>query len=118
MESFDHHIKEVRMFYKKDGEGYKMRFQGIRYKTLVHGSVTSMHEFKLEKGSTIPMHSHPHEQTGYLVSGKMNFIVGEKTFPVQSGDSWNIPGGEEHRVDAIEDCVVIEVFSPVRKDYL
>ena len=106
------------MFYKKDKTRYKTQLEGVHFKTLVHGVNTSLHEFKLDKGSKIPMHSHPHEQTGYLVSGKMNFIIKDKTIPVEPGDSWNIPGGEEHGVDVIDDCIVIEIFSPVREDYL
>lgn len=106
------------MFYKKDDTQYKTQLDGVHFKTLVHGSNTSLHEFRLEGGSEIPMHSHPHEQTGYLVSGKMNFKIGDKTIPVEPGDSWNIPGGEEHGVDVIENCIVIEIFSPVREEYL
>jgi hypothetical protein len=48
----------------------------------------------------------------------MNFIFKNRTIPAESGDGWNIPGGEEHGVDVINDCVVIEIFSPVREDYL
>lgn len=106
------------MFYKKDDTSYKTQLDGVHFKTLVHGSNTSLHEFKLDKGSEIPMHSHPHEQTGYLVSGRMNFKFRDRTIPVEPGDSWNIPGGEEHGVDVIENCVVIEIFSPVREEYL
>jgi quercetin dioxygenase-like cupin family protein len=106
------------MNYKKDNSGYKTQLDGIHFKTLVHGARTSLHEFRLDKGSAVPMHSHPHEQTGYLVSGKMIFRFKDKTILAESGDSWNIPGGEEHGVDVIDDCVVIEVFSPVRDDYL
>lgn len=106
------------MFYKKENTVYKTQLNGVHFKTLVHGINTSLHEFKLDRGSKIPIHSHPHEQTGYLVSGKMNFIANGKTIPVGPGDSWNIPGGEEHGVDVIDDCIVIEIFSPVREDYL
>lgn len=106
------------MIYKKDNTGYKTPLDGVHFKTLVNGLNTSLHEFRLEKGSTIPMHSHPNEQTGYLVSGRMIFLLKNSTVPVESGDSWNIPGGEEHGVNVIEDCILIEVFSPVREEYL
>jgi unsaturated pyranuronate lyase len=106
------------MFYKKDNGVYKTPLPGVHFKTLVYGSGTSLHEFRLDKGSTIPIHSHPHEQTGYLVSGKMIFNLKDKTIKAEAGDSWNIPGGEEHGVDVIEDCILIEVFSPVREEYL
>ena len=106
------------MFYKKNNKKYITALDGVHYKTLVYGERTSLHEFKLDKGSTIPMHSHPHEQTGYLVSGRMNFVFKNKIIPVEKGDSWSIPGGEEHGAEVIDDCVVIEVFSPVREEYL
>ncbi len=106
------------MFYKKDKREYRTPLAGVHYKTLVHGSGTSLHKFKLDKGSTIPMHSHPHEQTGYLISGKMKFNFKDKTINAEPGDSWSIPGGEEHGADVIEDCILIEVFNPVREDYL
>ena len=106
------------MFNKKVSCGYKTQSPGIHYKTLVFGLCTSLHEFNLESGSKIPMHSHPHEQTGYLVQGRMNFIFKERTILAEAGDSWSIPSQEEHGVHALEDCVVIEVFSPVRKEYI
>lgn len=57
------------MFSHKTNEGYISPLAGIRMKTLAHGEKTHMVEFRLEKGSVVPPHSHPHEQTGYLVSG-------------------------------------------------
>ena len=53
-----------------------------------------------------------------MVSGKLRFKVEDEILEVETGDSWCIPGGAEHSVDALEDSVVIEVFSPVREDYL
>jgi len=106
------------MFYKKDDRPYRTALDGVSFKSLAHGQKTHLTEFKLEKGSRIPVHSHPHEQTGYLVSGKMTFIIAGKTFDVESGCAWNISGHVEHGVEVLEDCLVIEVFSPAREDYL
>ena len=106
------------MFTKKDVSNYKTPLEGVHFKTLVHGGNTSMHEFHLDKGYKIPNHKHPHEQTGYLVSGKLKFNVEGEIFDAGPGDSWNLAGNVEHGVDVLEDSVVIEVFSPVREDYL
>lgn len=106
------------MYTKKDDTGYKTPLEGVHFKTLVHGKNTSMHEFHLDTGAKIPPHKHPHEQTGYLVSGKMNFTIGNDTFLAEPGTCWNIPGDVEHNVDVLEEAVVIEIFSPVREDYL
>jgi quercetin dioxygenase-like cupin family protein len=106
------------MFYRKSESNYRTARQGVRFKTLAWGEKTHLTEFKLSRGATIPKHSHPHEQTGYLVSGRMKFVIGDEVFDAQSGDGWNIAGHIEHGVDVLEDSVVIEVFSPAREDYL
>jgi len=106
------------MFQKSSGDGYSPVLSGIELKTLVHGDKTLMTEFILEKGRQLPRHSHPHEQTGYLVKGHMRLVVGSEIFEVMPGDSWCIPGDVEHCAEVVEDSVAIEVFSPVREDYL
>jgi len=105
--------------YKKHSEsGYHPALEGIGQKTLVYGAKTLMTEFLLKKGSTLPKHAHPHEQTGYLVKGRIRLSVGDEAYEAQPGDSWSIPGGVEHGAHIIEDSVAIEVFSPVREEYL
>ena len=68
------------MFQKHDDDGYKTPIPGVDMKTLVYGAKTLMTKFLLQKGSSIPSHAHPHEQTGYLVKGKMRFIIGSDEF--------------------------------------
>jgi quercetin dioxygenase-like cupin family protein len=106
------------MFYKKNGKGYITPLPGVRQKTLVYGENTLMTEFLLDGGSNLPLHSHPHEQTGYLVAGKLNIIIGDDFFLAEPGDSWNIAGNTVHGAEALADSVAVEIFSPVRKEYL
>ena len=106
------------MFTKKSRNGYQEVLDGIQLKTLVHGEKTLTTEFQLKKGCMLPDHTHPHEQTGYLVSGQMQLRIGTDTFAVSPGDSWCIPGDVSHGADILEDSVAVEVFSPVREEYL
>lgn len=106
------------MFNQSSKDGYSAPLEGIEMKTLVHGEKTLMVEFRTKKGSIVPIHSHPHEQTGYLVSGKVKFSVGSEEIICNPGDSWCISGDKEHRAESLEDSLLIEVFSPVREDYL
>ncbi len=106
------------MFNKNSITGYKDPLDKVRMKTLVYGAKTLLTEFKLAKGAILPRHKHPHEQTGYLVSGRMDLTIDDATHRVEPGDSWCIPGGTDHNVVAHEDSVAIEVFSPVREDYI
>jgi quercetin dioxygenase-like cupin family protein len=106
------------MFTKKSDPEFKAVLDGVRFKTMALGLKTHLTEFHLAKGSVIPAHTHPHEQTGYIISGRLVFNIGGETFEAGPGDAWNIAGGVEHAVDVPEDSVVIEVFSPPREDYL
>ena len=106
------------MFQRKDDNGYIPALEGIKRKTLVYGEKTLTCEFRLKKGSSLPIHAHPYEQTGYLVSGRMQLFIGGKTFEAEPGDCWCIPADVEHGAASLEDSVAIEVFSPLRQDYM
>jgi quercetin dioxygenase-like cupin family protein len=105
-------------FAKCSGEGYIPVSPGIFRKTLVSGERTLLTEFRLKKGAELPLHSHPHEQTGYLVSGRMILTIGDEVNEMREGDSWVIPGNVTHRAEILADSLAVEIFSPVREDYL
>ena len=75
---------ESTMFYKKKESAYITPINGVRQKTLVYGENTLMTEFLLDGGSYLPLHSHPHEQTGYLVKGRLNMTIGDESFLAES----------------------------------
>lgn len=106
------------MFTNHDAIEYSPALPGIERRTLCHGSRMLMTEFRLRAGAVLPAHAHPHEQTGYLVSGRLRLRIGAEVHEVAPGDSWSIPGGVEHQATILADAVAIEVFSPVREDYL
>lgn len=106
------------MFYKKEQTGYKVIIPGVKLKTLVYGDKTLLSEFKIGQGNSIPKHHHSCEQTGYLVSGSLLLTIGDESYDVAPGDSWSIPSNITHSAASLEDSTIVEVFSPVRKEYL
>lgn len=106
------------MFAEHNEIGYLPVLEKIERKTLVYGTQTLMCEFRLQQGANLPAHSHPHEQTGYLVSGSMRLTIGTECRLLAPGDSWCISGDVPHFAEALSDCVAVEVFSPMREDYL
>jgi len=106
------------MFRKSHDSGYKNVIDKIRRRTLAYGEKTLMAEFTMGIGAGIPEHSHPHEQSGYLVSGRLELAIGNEIHTAEPGDSWCIAGNVVHSAVALKDSVAIEVFSPVREDYL
>lgn len=106
------------MFYKANPNDYKEVLPGIQLKTLVFGEKTLFSEFRMKAGSKLPSHAHVYEQTGYLVEGKIRLTIGSETLTVEPGDSWCIESNISHCAEILADSVAIEVFSPVREDYL
>jgi quercetin dioxygenase-like cupin family protein len=106
------------MFTKTGRDGFEPALPGIDRKTLVYGERTLSTEFRMKAGSALPMHKHPYEQTGYLVSGRMRLTIDGDPFDATAGASWCIPCDVVHGAEILEDTVAIEIFSPVRADYL
>ena len=106
------------MFYNKNDEGYNEALEGIRMKTLVYGEKTLMSEFRLDKGKKLPIHSHPHEQAGTVISGEIELTIDGDKRSLKPGDAYVIPGGVEHSADTGDSPArVLDIFSPVRDDY-
>ena len=106
------------MFYRRNPGDYTDPLPGIRRKTLVYGEKTLLAEFLLARDSTLPDHSHPYEQTGYLVSGHIMLKIGGEVFETLPGAAWCILADIVHGAQVLEDSVIVEVFSPVRTDYI
>lgn len=106
------------MFYKANEKEFREVLPGIKLKTLVYGEKTLFTEFRMDAGAVLPNHSHVHEQTGYLTKGKIQLTIGKQVFVVEKGDCWCIPGNMEHSAKILKTSIAVEVFSPVRKEYL
>ena len=93
-------------------------FPGVEIHTTA-GANLMISVVRLEPESVVLDHSHPHEQMGYLVEGRLEFTVGGVTRLLGPGDIWRIPSGVSHRVRALDQpAIAIDVFHPIREDYL
>lgn len=75
-------------------------------------------ELFLEDGAVIERHQHQNDQVGYVVYGEVEIIIGDQTRICHGGDSYAVPGGVMHSVRALKDSLLVDVFSPPRKDFL
>jgi quercetin dioxygenase-like cupin family protein len=92
-------------------------FPGVEIRTAA-GTNLMLSVVHLEPASVVLDHSHPHEQMGILLEGRLEFTVGGVTRVLGPGDIWRIPGGIVHSVRALEQSVALDVFHPIREDYL
>ena len=90
---------------------------GVVRRTMGTGEKMMLVEVELAKDAVVPLHKHIHEQVGYIVSGKVRFVIDGRANILSTGDSYAIPGNVEHEATALETSVVIDVFSPPREEY-
>jgi quercetin dioxygenase-like cupin family protein len=73
---------------------------------------------EMDEGAIVPMHSHPHEQGGMLIKGKLELTIGDETRTVEAGAMFLIPPNVLHKAVAVGGPVlVLDVFSHPREDY-
>ncbi|MFM8218440.1 MAG: cupin domain-containing protein [Planctomycetaceae bacterium] len=83
-----------------------------------YGQHLMLSYLEMDPGAEVPLHSHPHEQGGILVSGRLQLTIGDETRVVEAGSLFLIPPGVPHRAVACDGpAVILDVFSPVREDY-
>lgn len=74
---------------------------------------------EMEEDAVIPLHHHSHEQGGVLLSGSLELQIGDETRTLSPGEMYLIPSNTPHRAVAKGGpAVVLDVFSPIREDYV
>jgi quercetin dioxygenase-like cupin family protein len=84
----------------------------------ITGESVTIGRFELKKGGVVPSHTHVNEQVSMIISGALRFVVGGRETIVKAGEMIQIPPNVPHEVEVIEDTVAIDVFSPVRQDWI
>lgn len=102
--------------HSKDVEPVEQIKGGFR-RTLGDGERVMLIEWTFDVGAVVPLHSHPHEQTGYVVSGEMFFTIEGVERKVPAGMGYLIPSNMPHSARFEQRTVLIDVFSPPREDY-
>jgi quercetin dioxygenase-like cupin family protein len=74
--------------------------------------------FDLKRGGVVPRHAHENEQVSIVLSGALLFRIEGREITVRGGEVMQIPGNVAHEVEVLEDTVVMDVFSPLRQDWL
>ena len=106
------------MIVKHDNLNGKDLGGGVVRKILAAGGKMMSVEFTFANGSIGAMHSHPHEQIGYVAKGRFEATVGEQKMMIQEGDTYYVAPNVMHGVVALEDGILIDVFTPRREDFL
>ena len=89
---------------------------------VVHTERRTIARLLLRAGAVVGMHHHENEQVTMMKSGKLRFVFGGteagREIVVQGGDVLQIPPNVPHMVEALEDSIATDVFSPPREDWI
>jgi quercetin dioxygenase-like cupin family protein len=85
---------------------------------VISGEKMTMAQIFLAKDGVVPLHHHENEQISSVVTGAMRFEIEGKEIVLRAGDVLVIPPNIPHRVVALEDSQALDVFSPIRIDWL
>ena len=90
---------------------------GLVRRTLAQSESMMLCEFTFEANVEIPIHSHPHEQVGYLVKGHVVMTIDGKKYELMPGDSYCAPSNVPHGALTLEPSIIVDTFFPPREDY-
>jgi quercetin dioxygenase-like cupin family protein len=91
---------------------------GIRRKILTFESRVMMARIAFEPGAIGVAHYHPHIQCSYVESGEFWLTISGRREKLVAGDSFLVPPDAVHGAEAITAGILIDVFTPMREDFL
>ena len=102
----------------KSKDAKQGKFMGVSFDVLAVGEKSMVARMNYTADDFVPFHKHPHEQSGYVISGRFRLKSGDIDEMLEPGDTYSIPGDTQHSFEVIEAGQVIDFFSPPREDYL
>ena len=108
---------KANVVHQKDAE-FRDLDGGVERRVLAHTPQMMIAEVRFQAGSEGSAHTHPHAQNTYVKSGRFRFTVEDESVEVGSGDSLAFPPGVLHGTVCLEAGTLIDVFAPMREDFL
>ena len=85
---------------------------------IVSGEREMLAQIYLKRGALVPIHAHDSEQMTYILQGSLRFLIDGEEIIVREGEVLHIPSRLPHQAEALEDTLELDVFSPVRTEWL
>ena len=105
------------MIVKNDTVQLDFLKEGLCRKILARGGKMMAVEVQFKKNTIAEVHSHPHEQIGFILKGRFELEIEDTKEILYEGDTYYVPPDVLHGVVALEDAVLLDVFTPQRDDF-
>lgn len=90
---------------------------GVTFDVLATGPQSMMTKMRYRTDNVIPFHSHPNEQIGYLLSGRIRVLTRDARVELNPGDTYAIAANVEHSIEILEAAEEVQVFTPPRESF-
>ena len=107
-----------KLFAQAEETGWTELGPGNTRRVLIHTPELMQVEFGFEAGAIGALHSHPHVQVSYVAEGRFEVTIDGVTEVVAQGGSFIVPSGLVHGVRALEKGRLVDVFTPMRDDFV
>lgn len=111
-------VPKEQLFTQFDAIAWEDRGGGVRRKVMAYGNSLMAVYVEFQQGAVGALHAHPHIQITYVQSGAFTVHIGNETRVLKGGDFYYIPSDVVHGVVALEAGVLIDVFTPMRAEFL
>lgn len=88
------------------------------WRKVISGEKAMVAQVFISRGGVVPIHQHESEQISYIISGALRFELEGKEMIVRAGEVLHIPSNVPHSATALEDTLDLDIFSPIRTDWL
>jgi quercetin dioxygenase-like cupin family protein len=88
------------------------------WRKVITGEKAMVAQVFIAKDGVVPAHQHESEQLSYILEGALKFELEGREIVVRKGEVLHIPSNVPHRAVALEDTFDLDVFSPIRMDWL
>ena len=85
---------------------------------VISGDKAMVAQVFLKRDAVVPEHHHESEQITYIIDGALKFELEGKEVVVRKGEVLHIPSNVPHRAVALEDTLDLDIFAPIRTDWL
>lgn len=107
------------MYVKNSEHDYRDLGGGVLRKVLAYSDNIMNVELKFEKGAVGEMHSHPHEQIGYIISGTLIYKEeGRDDVTLSAGDTYIVAPNVTHGIECVTEVKLLDIFTPMREDFI
>ncbi|WP_338871131.1 cupin domain-containing protein [Spirosoma sp. SC4-14] len=91
---------------------------GVKRKIMTYDANLMMVKVAFETGGIGTPHQHPHTQMSYVESGAFAITIAEETKTLRTGDAYYIPPDVWHGAVCLEAGILVDVFTPMREDFV